>query len=51
MSKVSNNFQLHLEEDISQITVLKSAIDEGLSSGIVEDFDPKAHLESLKKKS
>ncbi|MDM1346836.1 hypothetical protein [Myroides marinus] len=28
--------------------VLRGAIQEGIESGIAEDFDPKKHLESLK---
>ncbi len=37
-----------LEEDESQLIALKSAICEGIDSGINEGFDPKAHLKSLK---
>lgn len=37
-----------LEEDESQLMALKSAIREGIDSGINEGFDPKAHLKSLK---
>ena len=37
-----------LEEDESQQMALKSAISEGLDSGINEGFNPKAHLKSLK---
>ena len=37
-----------LEEDESQLMALKSAISEGLDSGINEGFNPKAHLKSLK---
>ena len=37
-----------LEEQEQKIAVLRSAIQEGLDSGIVEDFDPDAHLASLK---
>ena len=37
-----------LEEDESQLMALKSAIDEGLDSGVAEGFDPQAHLKSLK---
>ena len=37
-----------LEEDESQLMALKSAISEGIDSGINEGFDPKAHLKSLK---
>ncbi len=37
-----------LEEDESQLMALKSAINEGLDSGVAEGFDPQAHLKSLK---
>ena len=37
-----------LEEQEQTMAVLRSAIQEGLDSGIVEDFDPDAHLASLK---
>ena len=37
-----------LEEEESQYAILKSAIQDGLESGIASDFNPKAHLESLK---
>ena len=36
-----------LEEQEQKMAVLRSAIQEGLDSGIVEDFDPDAHLASL----
>lgn len=39
-----------LEEEESKVTVLKKAIQEGIDSGIANDFDPKGHLESLKVK-
>ena len=39
-----------LEAEESKITALKKAIDEGIESGIAEDFNPKQHLESLKAK-
>lgn len=39
-----------LEEEEQRIMNLKAAIEEGESSGIAEDFDPKKHLESLKAK-
>ena len=39
-----------LEEEESKIIALKKAISEGMDSGIVKDFDPKKHLESLKAK-
>ncbi len=37
-----------LEEEENKLVVLKQAIQEGIDSGISYDFDPKAHLESLK---
>lgn len=37
-----------LEEQEQKMAVLRSAIQEGLDSGIVEDFDPDAHLARLK---
>lgn len=37
-----------LEEDESRIAALKSAIDEGIDSGIAEGFDPDGHLKTLK---
>lgn len=36
-----------LEEEETKVAVLKSAIQEGIESGIAEDFDPKKHLEAL----
>jgi antitoxin ParD1/3/4 len=39
-----------LEEEENRLLVLKSAIQEGMSSGRVKNFDPKKHLESLKTK-
>lgn len=39
-----------LEEEESKVVALKSAIQEGIDSGLVHDFDPKKHLESLKAK-
>jgi antitoxin ParD1/3/4 len=39
-----------LEEEESKIVALKNAINEGISSGIAKDFDPKKHLASLKAK-
>lgn len=39
-----------LEEEESRIQILKNAIQEGVDSGIAENFDPIKHLESLKKK-
>ena len=39
-----------LEEEEQRIVLLKSAIKEGLDSGIATDFNPKEHLKSLKAK-
>jgi antitoxin ParD1/3/4 len=39
-----------LEEEESKVIALKKAIQEGVDSGIANDFDPKKHLESLKAK-
>jgi len=37
-----------LEEEEVKVFALKTAIQEGIDSGIAHDFDPKNHLESLK---
>ena len=37
-----------LEEEESRVKALKLAIQEGLDSGVVTDFDPIKHLDSLK---
>ncbi len=37
-----------LENEESKIAALKSAIQEGIDSGIAHNFDPKKHLETLK---
>ena len=39
-----------LEEEENKIAALKKAINEGIESGIAENFDPKQHLEFLKAK-
>ena len=39
-----------LEDEDNKIQILKNAIQEGIDSGIAENFDPKKHLESLKEK-
>ncbi|MBA5630177.1 type II toxin-antitoxin system ParD family antitoxin [Moheibacter lacus] len=39
-----------LEEEENKIRALKNAIQEGLESGVAENFDPKKHLEELKAK-
>ena len=39
-----------LEEEENKIIALRKAINEGIKSGFVENFDPKKHLESLKAK-
>ena len=37
-----------LEEEESKIIALKKAIDEGIESGIAENFNSKKHLDALK---
>lgn len=37
-----------LEEQESQVVALKSAIDEGVKSGVAVGFDPQQHLQTLK---
>ncbi|MBQ9474895.1 MAG: type II toxin-antitoxin system ParD family antitoxin [Bacteroidales bacterium] len=37
-----------LEDQEQKVTALRRAIEEGLNSGIVEDFDPDAYLEEMK---
>ena len=39
-----------LEEEESKVIALRNAIQEGIDSGIADDFNPKKHLESLKAK-
>ncbi len=39
-----------LEEEEHKIVALRNSINEGIESGIAENFDPKKHLESLKAK-
>lgn len=39
-----------LEEEETRVIVLKKAIQDGIDSGIAQDFDPKNHLDSLKAK-
>ena len=39
-----------LEEEENKITALKKAINDGIESGIAENFNPKQHLKSLKAK-
>ena len=39
-----------LEEEENKIIALKKAINEGIESGIANEFDAKKHLESLKAK-
>jgi antitoxin ParD1/3/4 len=39
-----------LEEEEGKIIALRTAIQEGIDSGIATDFEPKKHLESLKAK-
>ena len=37
-----------LEEEERKIIALRQAIDEGINSGLAEDFDPDEHLKILK---
>ena len=37
-----------LEDQEQKMSALRSAIEEGLNSGIVEDFDPQEHLQQMK---
>jgi len=39
-----------LEDEESKIVALRNAIQEGIDSGIAQDFDPKKNLENLKTK-
>jgi len=39
-----------LEGEEDKIQLLKNSIQEGIDSGIAEDFDAKKHLETLKAK-
>jgi len=39
-----------LEEEENKVQILKSAIREGIESGIHSDFDPRSHLELIKSK-
>lgn len=39
-----------LEEEENKLIALKKAINEGIESGIAENFDARKHLESLKAK-
>lgn len=39
-----------LEEEENKIIALRSAIQEGINSGVAKDFDPKKHLELLRSK-
>ncbi|CAM3476773.1 Antitoxin ParD [Flavobacterium longum] len=39
-----------LEEEEEKVIALRNAVQEGLDSGIVEDFNPKKFLEELKSK-
>jgi antitoxin ParD1/3/4 len=39
-----------LEEEENKIIALREAIQEGIHSGIANDFNPKTHLEKLKAK-
>ena len=37
-----------LEEDERKIAILKAAIQEGIDSGVCENYDPEEHLKQLK---
>ena len=37
-----------LEEEENKIAALKNALEDGINSGIVKNFNPQKHLESLK---
>lgn len=39
-----------LEKEEQKIIALRNAIDEGINSGLAEDFDSEEHLKSLKAK-
>lgn len=39
-----------LEEEEQKFYALQKAIQDGIDSGIAEDFDPKMHLKELKKR-
>ena len=39
-----------LETEKEKIQVLRAALEEGERSGLIEDFNPKAHLEELHRK-
>ena len=39
-----------LEEEENKIVALREAIQDGIDSGIANDFDPKSHLKELKAK-
>ena len=39
-----------LEEEEQKIIALRHAIDEGINSGLAEDFDPEEHLKMMKAK-
>lgn len=39
-----------LEDEESKVIALRNAIQEGIDSGIANDFDPKKHLKELKAK-
>lgn len=39
-----------LEEEENRVIALREAIQEGINSGVVQDFEPKSHLEEMKNK-
>ena len=38
-----------LEEEENRVAALRDALQEGIASGIVNDFDPKSHLSAIKR--
>ena len=48
LDAIIGNFYITLEDEENKIIALRKAIQEGIDSGIVEDFDPKKFLETLK---
>jgi antitoxin ParD1/3/4 len=39
-----------LEEEENKLLALRNAVQEGIDSGIANDFDPKSHIQDLKAK-
>jgi len=49
-SEVIRTSQQLLEEEEQKTIALRHAIEEGVSSGLAEDFNPQEHLKMLKSK-